>query len=392
MPREFSPYDLAGRERDNPPTCRDRFDDCEAAPAILVGPGGYHGDCRIGVFDLDPKRCAWPTVPHPELATGRCVSHHIRDELVRSEQHIVDDGVTAVAEQLVEDSTGVRHGTFIWVDPVPNDWFSPHSTSGHAACVPTYPSVHSVGLTRRRTGHSCGVRIIEFDHRNMGTPEAYWSPLLADLPRIDPCAVPGPIVVVSPHPDDEVLAVGGTVQRLVLAGARVTVISLTDGEAADPDDPDLGVIRSAELLSAVNRLGLASIEVVRIGLGDGRLASVPPEDLSASIERHGGPAATWIAPLPDDGHPDHAAAGRATMAAAERTGARLWQYAVWAWHWGREDDLPLARAVRVDLDELVLARKRHAIDEFRSQTTGPDAILNAHVLSRFERPFEVFFT
>ena len=236
------------------------------------------------------------------------------------------------------------------------------------------------------------MRIVEFDHREVGTPEAYWSPLLTDLPRIDPGTVPGPVVVVSPHPDDEVLAAGGTVQRLVLAGAAVTVLSLTDGEAADPDVASLGGIRSAELQSAVNRLGLASIEVVRIGLGDGRLASVPPEQLSASIERFGGPAATWIAPLPDDGHPDHEAAGRATLAVAERTGAQLWQYAVWAWHWGRDIDLPLARAVRVDLDELMLARKRHAIDEFRSQTTGADAILNAHVRCRFERPFEVFFT
>jgi LmbE family N-acetylglucosaminyl deacetylase len=236
------------------------------------------------------------------------------------------------------------------------------------------------------------MRIVEFDHRDVGTPEAYWSPLLADLPRIDPCSVSGPVVVVSPHPDDEVLAAGGTVQRLVLAGAAVTVISLTDGEAADPGDPSLGDIRRAELRSAVDRLALASIEVVRIGLGDGRLASMPPEHLLASIERAGGPAATWIAPLPDDGHPDHDAAGRAAMTVAGRTGARLWQYAVWAWHWGRDVDLPLARAVRVDLDDLVLARKRHAIDEFRSQTTGEDAILNVHVRSRFERPFEVFFT
>jgi len=236
------------------------------------------------------------------------------------------------------------------------------------------------------------MRVVEFDHRDVGTPEAYWSPLLAGLPRIDPCAVSGPVVVVSPHPDDEVLAAGGTVQCLVLAGAVVTVISLTDGEAADPGDPSLGGIRSAELRSAVDRLGLASIEIVRLGFGDGRLASVPPEHLSASIERVGGPAATWIGPLPDDGHPDHEAAGRATMRVAARTGARLWQYAVWAWHWGRDVDLPLARAVRIDLDELVLARKRRAIEAFRSQTTGADAILNAHVRSRFERPFEVFFT
>jgi LmbE family N-acetylglucosaminyl deacetylase len=182
------------------------------------------------------------------------------------------------------------------------------------------------------------------------------------------------------------------VQRLVLAGAAVTVLSLTDGKAADPGDPSLGGIRSAELQSAVNRLGLSSIEIVRLGLGDGRLASMPPEQLSASIERVGGPAATWIAPLPDDGHPDHDAAGRATMTVAERTGTQLWQYTVWAWHWGHDVDLPLARAVRVDLDELVLARKRHAIREFRSQTTGADAILNAHVRGRFERSFEVFFT
>jgi LmbE family N-acetylglucosaminyl deacetylase len=236
------------------------------------------------------------------------------------------------------------------------------------------------------------MRIVEFDHRGVGTPEAYWAPLLADLPRMDPSAVPGPVVLVSPHPDDEVLAAGGTVQRLVRAGAAVTVLSLTDGEAADPDDPSLESIRGAELKSAVDRLGLASIEVVRIGLRDGRLASVPSEQLSASIERFGGQAATWIAPLPGDGHPDHEAAGRATMTVAERTGAQLWQYAIWAWHWGRDVDVPLARAVRVDLDELVLARKRRAIDEFRSQTTGADAILNPHVRSRFERPFEVFFT
>ena len=236
------------------------------------------------------------------------------------------------------------------------------------------------------------MRIVEFDHRDVGTPEAYWSPLLADLPRIDPCAVPGPIVVVSPHPDDEVLAVGGTVQRLVLAGARATVISLTDGEAADPDDPNLGGIRSAELLSAVNRLGLASIEVVRIGLGDGRLASVPPEDLSASIERFGGPAATWIAPLPDDGHPDHRRRVEPTIAVAERTGARCGNTRCGPGIGGATSTfLSLERFGSISTN-WSLARKRHAIDEFRSKTTGgADAILNAHVRCRFERPFEVFF-
>ncbi len=235
------------------------------------------------------------------------------------------------------------------------------------------------------------MRVVEFDHSEVGTPEAHWAPLLAGLARIDPCAM-GSVVVVSPHPDDEVLAAGGTVQRLVLAGAVVTVISLTDGEASDPAHPGLGAVRHAELLSAIDRLGVASVDVVRLGLSDGLLAAMPPDDLSALIEQAAGPTDTWIAPLPHDGHPDHDEAGRATASVTERSGARLCQYAVWAWHWGRGGDLPLDRAVRVDLDELALARKRRAIDEFRSQITGANAILNPHVRRRFERPFEVFFT
>jgi LmbE family N-acetylglucosaminyl deacetylase len=40
----------------------------------------------------------------------------------------------------------------------------------------------------------------------------------------------GPVVVLAPHPDDEVIGCGGTLRKHVLSGHRVTVIYLTRGE------------------------------------------------------------------------------------------------------------------------------------------------------------------
>ena len=41
----------------------------------------------------------------------------------------------------------------------------------------------------------------------------------------------GPVLVLAPHPDDEVLGVGGTMARLAEAGAEVHVAIVTTGRA-----------------------------------------------------------------------------------------------------------------------------------------------------------------
>lgn len=41
----------------------------------------------------------------------------------------------------------------------------------------------------------------------------------------------GPVLVIAPHPDDEVLGVGGTMARLSDAGAEVHVAIVTTGRA-----------------------------------------------------------------------------------------------------------------------------------------------------------------
>ena len=63
-----------------------------------------------------------------------------------------------------------------------------------------------------------------------GTDERAWQRVLADAPDWMP--PDGPLLIVSPHPDDEILGAGGLIHTWKKLGRIVTVISVTDGEAA----------------------------------------------------------------------------------------------------------------------------------------------------------------
>ena len=94
----------------------------------------------------------------------------------------------------------------------------------------------------------------------------------AALPRWRPGPA-GLVLVVSPHPDDETVAVGGLLHDLVAAGWRVRLVSVTDGEAAYPAVSGLGAVRRRELASALDRLGIADATIIhRLALPDGHVA------------------------------------------------------------------------------------------------------------------------
>jgi LmbE family N-acetylglucosaminyl deacetylase len=237
---------------------------------------------------------------------------------------------------------------------------------------------------------------------NLGRSETEWaaSSGLAGLARLEVPDV-ADVVVVAPHPDDEILGCGGLLQVLGGAGAQIEIYAVTDGEGSHSSVPTeyLRQIRNEESVTALRRLGLLGAIRTRLGIPDGEVT--PSETaLTASLSSRLGRSSLCLAPWHADGHPDHDACGRAAVAATAATGAQLLRYPIWAWHWADPtgDDLPWAACRRLNLDTRTTARKRWATSVFRSQIRpfGSDphssAIVPPPVLRRFWRPFEVFIT
>jgi bacillithiol biosynthesis deacetylase BshB1 len=110
-------------------------------------------------------------------------------------------------------------------------------------------------------------------------------------------------LIVSPHPDDAELGLGGTILRLAAQGWRVGILDLTSGEPTPLGSP---AIRRAETAAANEILG----NPWRENLG------LPNRSLEPTLEARRALAAVFrrvrprliFAPYWEDAHPDHTAA------------------------------------------------------------------------------------
>jgi N-acetylglucosamine malate deacetylase 1 len=83
--------------------------------------------------------------------------------------------------------------------------------------------------------------------------------------RLDPAAYAGAnVVVLAPHPDDDVIGPGGTLLRLIQAGARVTCVQATDGSDGwalrDLPDAERRALRLAEARAVAQAAGFVEID------------------------------------------------------------------------------------------------------------------------------------
>ena len=248
--------------------------------------------------------------------------------------------------------------------------------------------------------HSPARRLIE----GRGTTESTWlaAPVLHGMETGDVAEWAARfrrIWLIAPHPDDEVLALGGTLARLSGLHADLRIVSVTDGEASHRDSPSwtpdrLASARAAEMLNGLRRLGITA-GVTRLGLPDGRVGAHRETLLRALVDVVD-QGDLLLATCRFDGHPDHEACGEVAALAAELTGATLFEYPVWMWHWAHPDEalIPWNRAQSLPIGADLIERKRGALQEFVTQIT-PDgahkAVLPPHVLPRFLRPFEIVF-
>jgi LmbE family N-acetylglucosaminyl deacetylase len=222
-----------------------------------------------------------------------------------------------------------------------------------------------------------------------GTDETCWQQALADAPSWSPSR--GPLMIVSPHPDDEVLGAGGLIHMWKQLGHPVTVLSLTDGEAAYPQWRRLGQVRREELKEALQVLCDSPVLLVRLGIPDGRIADYTNR-LRGAIMSLIAPGATLIAPYEFDGHPDHEAAGRVCREMAQTHGLAIARYPIWTWRHSNPLAMHNARWGRFELSEQAQAAKADAARCFSSQMLPYKRapIIPDRIMRYFARPYEAF--
>jgi N-acetyl-1-D-myo-inositol-2-amino-2-deoxy-alpha-D-glucopyranoside deacetylase len=150
------------------------------------------------------------------------------------------------------------------------------------------------------------------------------------------------LVFVHAHPDDEVIFTGGTIARYADEGARVVLITCTNGEegeiaevpelgTVDEIKPQLGKIRIEELKESCRLLG--DVELRTLGYHDSGMDGTPENEAAHAFvnqpldvvtariaeifrEIDADVLVTYNA-IGQYGHPDHIQAQKAAMAAAE---------------------------------------------------------------------------
>ena len=142
------------------------------------------------------------------------------------------------------------------------------------------------------------------------------------------------VLVLCPHPDDESLGCAGTIALLADSGAKVTLVTVTNGEAtrgASVAPVEAARRRRSESARAASILGALPRY---LGLPDGQLADRRDELRAAlrSLVLEVGPEAV-LAPWLLDGHPDHRAVAESLATAlGEVENAdelQVWGYETW---------------------------------------------------------------
>jgi LmbE family N-acetylglucosaminyl deacetylase len=137
------------------------------------------------------------------------------------------------------------------------------------------------------------------------------------------------IIVISPHPDDETLGMGGTISLLMEAQKKLKALFLTSGERADPSSghkqKEYALMRENEAAKAMKVLGVADFEFLRFpdrGLFEN--LKTLKDALSKAIDDYSPDTIYCTSPV--EPHPDHRAAAMASLSLQESNGYGIMFY------------------------------------------------------------------
>lgn len=151
------------------------------------------------------------------------------------------------------------------------------------------------------------------------------------------------VLVFSPHPDDEVIACGGTVARFAAEGAQVRVVFATDGAMShsavlgihtEPTPAELRGIRREEARSAAKAMGLDKDAALFLDYPDTRLADHLPafrEDVLKVLREYRGVTHVYVPHEVRELNADHRLTGETAVSCLAELGLTptVFRYVVW---------------------------------------------------------------
>jgi N-acetylglucosamine malate deacetylase 1 len=218
------------------------------------------------------------------------------------------------------------------------------------------------------------------------------------------------VVIVAPHPDDEVFACGGLIAYKKTKNVRVRVIFLTDGESShmgccNTEPEKIALARQRLAVESGKILGLEANDMSWLGLSDGFIPCKGGKAFATSVERllelfQSIKPQEVYAPYSLDCWPDHEASSEIVRSALLKYKAKLelYYYPIWMWH-----NLPFrklrkilnTKILRVDIRSF-LGKKKAAIEHYLS-ASNPDCGISFcgnlpdGFVEHFQYDYEIYF-
>lgn len=183
------------------------------------------------------------------------------------------------------------------------------------------------------------------------------------------------ILIVTPHPNDEIIGAGGSIATASDSGHEVGIAHVTSGEQGSGSltAEQLRPVRQAEAIRAARVVGVPADRVVFLGLPDGGINPYDTDQFTAMLAllRVARPDRLYL-PHPHDGVFDHEAVSALCLRAVAMAGSR--NFAVCGSpHWvptvlGYEVWRPIAAPAYLQDITPVVDRKVTALECYHTQT------------------------
>lgn len=217
--------------------------------------------------------------------------------------------------------------------------------------------------------------------------------------------VPSNLIILAPHPDDEILGIGGGILQILQRGGKIHLVYLTDGEGSGvwPDQAEIKRQRITLSEQVCEKLGLVPSNITRLHLPDGEVPLFGQRGFVEVVESLKTlinilkPDAIFATHYLDFWPYDHVACAEIAQEAVKQSiiKPQLWYYWVWAWYnlrFRQLLNLHYKNMLRVDIRDQH-TRKKELINLYLRSLT-PDGkpwsgVLPKVLLSAFNFPFEI---